>query len=368
MGMDLYELGWNEFFESNFESLKCDGSVPARVIGGNSQSLEVYTTLGAMAAVLAGKVKYAATEKSELPVVGDWVVALPVREERKMVIKSVLPRRSYFSRREPTARGRKLGTLKGDAAQEQVVAANIDTVFIVMGLDNDFNIRRLERYMTLVWDSGANPVIILNKADLCEELEECLSNVCAVAVGVPVHVVSAATGQGLSEIQRYCGKGRTIALVGSSGVGKSTLSNRLLGSHELPTREVRSFDGKGKHTTTWRELVILPGGGMLVDNPGMKELQLWAEEKSVDATFSDIQALAVKCYYRDCSHQGEPNCAVQQALDEGKLSVERFESYVNLRNEANHLSKQLLSKEKIKKQARHKRSRIELSLKTKGKM
>jgi len=248
-------------------------------------------------------------------------------QEHRATIQAILPRRTRFSRK-----------VAGGNTQEQVVAANIDTVFLAQGLDGDFNLRRLERYLLLAWDSGARPVIILNKADLCEDVEARVREVEGVAAGTPVHVMSAKLGEGLDEVQPYLAPGETVALLGSSGVGKSTLINRLLGVERLRTAEVRASDSRGRHTTTWRELILLPNGALVIDTPGLRELQLWDGGASARSVFPDIEALAADCHFRDCEHEQEPRCAVRLAAQEGHLAPERLESYRKLRREANYLA------------------------------
>jgi ribosome biogenesis GTPase len=249
----------------------------------------------------------------ELPAVGDWVAAAPLRDEQKAVIEAVLPRRTAFTRSDPWS----------DA--EEVVAANVDTVLVVTAVGRDFNPRRLERYLAAAHESGADPVVLVNKADL-EPDTAAVSQAQAAAPGVPVHLVSAKAGTGLEQLAPYLVRGRTVALLGSSGVGKSTLANRLAGT-DLATAEVRE-DERGRHTTTRRQLVPLPGGGLLLDTPGLRELQLSGAD--LDETFPEIAALAAECRFRNCSHTHEPGCAVRAAVEAGELPRERLESYVKL--------------------------------------
>jgi ribosome biogenesis GTPase len=238
----------------------------------------------------------------------------------------VLPRKSAFIRKSPF-----------NETKPQVLAANVDVVFIVAGLDNDFNLRRIERYLTLGWESGAQPVVLLTKADLCDDVDARVAEVEAIAFGVPVHAVSAPRGDGVDTVRSYVPPGRTAGLLGSSGVGKSTLVNALVGHELLPTQPVRESDSEGRHTTTHRELVLLPEGGLVLDTPGMRELQLWDADEGIAATFDDVEALIAQCRFTDCSHGEEPGCAVREAIKEGTLDKERFESWEKLQRELDHL-------------------------------
>lgn len=259
-----------------------------------------------------------------MPVAGDWVAARVVAPGQA-IVDAVLPRRTLFSRR---AAGRR--------EDQQPIAANVDLVFLVCGLDGDFNLRRLERYLALAAESGAEPVVVLNKSDECDNLPGRIEETATVAGSAPIVACSARTGDGLDGLDRFLAFGRTVALLGSSGVGKSTLVNRFLGEERFRTRDVRDSDSRGRHTTTQRELVPLPRGGVLIDTPGMRELQLWASEESVDAAFDDIAEIAAGCRFRDCTHAGEQGCAVEAALARGSIGRERMESYRKLVAEARH--------------------------------
>jgi ribosome biogenesis GTPase / thiamine phosphate phosphatase len=308
----LEALGWSEFFADAFAPYEPEGLIPGRVAVQERGAVVLFTTAGTLRA--AGNA-----------VAGDWVAVRPLPGEERGIIRAVLPRRTRFARKEPWL------------TEEQVVAANVDTVFLVTDCGRDFKPRRLERYLPATWDSGADPVIVLTKADLADEVWETVAEAEAVAFGVPVHAVSSVTGEGFDELQAYLIPGRTIALLGSSGVGKSTLANRLLGEELLATRDVRS-DGRGRHTTTHREVVLLPGGALLLDTPGMRELQLWADESALEETFADVAALAGECRFTDCAHGSEPGCAVQAALADGSLQQVRWESYRKLQRELRALA------------------------------
>jgi ribosome biogenesis GTPase / thiamine phosphate phosphatase len=318
--LTLAELGWSAFFADAFEPYNTDGRIPARVAVRHHGPCELLTEQGPLGGITTGKL-----EATELPAVGDWVVARPLAGERKALIEAVLPRRSAFTRKEAWQR-----------TVEQVVAANVDTVFLVSAFRHDLNARRTERYLTAARESGAEPVLVLNKADLSADPMAEAAAIEEVAFGVPVHLVSAASGDGLDALESYLAVGRTLALLGSSGVGKSTIVNRLAGRRVMKTRELRQ-DGRGRHTTSHRELVPLPGGALLLDTPGMRELQLWAGEEALDATFDDVVSRFGDCRFSDCSHEREPGCAVQAALADGSLGRERYESWRKLQRELRRL-------------------------------
>lgn len=347
--MDLNDLGWSPFFAQHFEVYK--ELVPARVACQHRDLYVVYSAGGELTAEVPGKWRHTARSPAEFPAVGDWVGVAP-REEDKATIHALLPRKSRVARKAAGGRERRSG---GDI-DEQVIAANIDTLFLVNGLDGDFNLRRLERYLTLAWDSGAAPVIVLNKADQCPEVEERVAQVEAIAFGVPVHPVSALEQQGLEALAPYLGVGRTVAVVGSSGVGKSTLTNSLLGAPRLKVTAVREDDSRGRHTTSHRELVLLEQGGLIVDTPGMRELQLWADEEDLSEGFGDVEELAARCRFGDCRHQREPGCAVRAAVERGALEEGRLESYHKLKREIEKLSRRQEQKARLAERATRKSS------------
>jgi ribosome biogenesis GTPase len=319
--LQLEDLGWDAFFADAFEPYEADNLIPARIAVRHHGPCELFTELGPMGGIPAGKLS-----EDELPAVGDWVVVRPVDGERKAVIEAVLPRRTAFTRKEAFQR-----------TVEQVIAANVDTVFVVTAFGFDLNPRRLERYLAAAWDSGASPVIVVNKSDTAVDLLGELVEIEPVAMGIPVHAVSAVTGAGLTDLGPYLGLGKTIALLGSSGVGKSTLVNRFAGHEVLATAET-SAGGRGRHTTSYRELVPLPSGAILLDTPGMRELQLWASEEVLDTTFSEITELAAECKFSDCAHEREPGCAIRRALNDGTLARERWDSYCKLQREMRALA------------------------------
>ena len=327
--MNLNDLGWTDSHTTDFHPHVASGLVPGRVSEQHRGAYVVLAELGELRADLAGRLSHGAAA-GDLPAVGDWVAVAPRPEESAATIQAVLPRRTKFSRKVAWA-----------AAEEQVLAANIDTVFLVSSLNEDFNLRRLERYLTLAWESGAKPVVVLTKTDLCDDVAGRVLAVEAIAFGVPVHAISSITGDGLDLVRSHLAPGRTIALLGSSGVGKSTLVNTLAGEELLAVREIRESDGEGRHTTTHRQLVLLPEGGLVLDTPGMRELQLWESSEGLGETFSDIEELATTCRFNDCAHHTEPGCAIRAALEDGTLELGRWTSYQKLQRELEHLERRL---------------------------
>ena len=299
-----------------------DGFVAGRVALEHRGTYRVYTEFGECTAEVTGQFRYQADGDQTFPAVGDWVALHHHGPDHPATIHQVLPRTSQFVRK-----------VAGTKTQGQVIAANVDTVFLMSGLDGDFNLRRIERYLVMAWDSGATPVIVLNKADLCATLSETLADVAAVAIGVPIHPISAALGTGLNQLDPYLIPGKTVALIGSSGVGKSTLTNYLLGTHQQAIQAVRADDSRGRHTTSHRHLLPLPSGALLIDTPGMRELQLWSTASGLEETFADVEALASDCKFRDCQHEQEPGCAVQAAIATGDLDPGRLRSYQKLQRE-----------------------------------
>jgi ribosome biogenesis GTPase / thiamine phosphate phosphatase len=326
----LARWGWNSYFEAFWRAEDWKNAVPARVIAQQRKFWRVAGEFGEGWAEASGKLRLAAEEGADWPAVGDWVAAELHGADTTAVIQEVLPRRSKFVRKSP-----------GKKMEEQVIAANVYTALLVSALDGDFNPRRVERYLAQCWESGAKPVIVLNKADACEEAREKAAEMERVAIGTTVCVVSARTGQGFGELEEFLRPGQTLVLLGSSGVGKSTIANRLLGQMVQEVQPVRESDSKGRHTTTSRELFVLPGGALLMDTPGLREMQLWDAEQGVAQTFSDIDALAGQCRFVDCRHEGEPGCAVQAALDAGTLDAARLENRRKLMREQEFLRRKV---------------------------
>jgi ribosome biogenesis GTPase / thiamine phosphate phosphatase len=319
---DLHALGFGPHFEQQLQSEDGRQPIPARIAAEHRGAYDVWAESGAGPARLAGRLRHE-LEQRGLPGVGDWVA---LRNEpgpdRAAVVDRVLTRRTVFTR---GAAGRE--------ARVQIVAANVDLVFVVCGLDADFNVRRIERYLARIWASGAQPIVILNKADVCAEPAARVAEVERQAVGVPVHAISALHAADIGEVRARVRPGVTVALAGSSGAGKSTLVNALLGEERMATGAVRESDGRGRHVTTRRQLVLLPGGGLLLDTPGMRELQL-VDPDGLDAAFEDIATLAARCRFPDCRHDTEPRCAVREAVASGRLEPERLEHYRELEREA----------------------------------
>jgi ribosome biogenesis GTPase len=323
--MQLESLGWNAGFAVAFTPHLDRGLEAARVAREDRGRYLILAASGELTAEVTGRFRHDARDRVDFPATGDWV-AIQSDQDRAS-IHAVLPRTSAFIR-----------PASGETSEEQVLAANVDTAFLVAGLDHDFNPRRLERYVASAWESGAQPVLVLNKVDLVADLDQWIAQAEAVAPGVPVIALSAQTGAGLERLASWIGTGKTVVLLGSSGVGKSTLVNALLGEDRQATSEVRAHDSRGRHTTTARELLVLPGGGVLIDTPGIRALKLAAGEESMAGAFADIEALARSCRFRDCRHDGEPGCAVAAAISGGGLDPTRFESWRKLEREAKWLA------------------------------
>jgi len=339
MNEALNLLGWNDQLETAKQAYD-KAWTPARIVLEHKHMYRVLDDRGEMLATPSGKFR----QTGDYPAVGDWVLVDARHEEGKATIHALLPRKSKFSRKEA-----------GAVTKEQIVAVNVDYVYLVMALNQDYNLRRLERYLLAAYDSGASPVIILSKGDLCDNLEEKYSEVEAIAPGVTLHVTSAVDRRGIDAISRQLAPGITAAFLGSSGAGKSTLVNMLYGKDVQLAGGIREDDGKGKHTTTHRELVQLPGGGMIIDTPGMRELQLWDQQHTgVSAAFTDIEQLGETCRFRDCTHNNEPGCRVQEAVQTGELEEQRLRSYFKLQRELQYLDSKTSTKAQLEQRKQFK--------------
>jgi ribosome biogenesis GTPase / thiamine phosphate phosphatase len=333
--LQLLQLGWDSEWEQKYAQFLTKGYSVGRVFLEYTHQYKVYTTNGEMHAEVSGRIRGKAEgrlgRRDEFPAVGDWVLLREYPDEGKAIIHGILTRNSKLSRK-----------VAGKGTFEQIIAANLDTIFILSSLNNEFNLRRIERFLVLGWESGAQPVIVLTKADLCTDIPAKVADVESIAMGVPVHVISSVQEQGLDLLDPYLKIGRTIGLLGSSGVGKSTLINYLLGENVQRVNEIRKGDDRGKHTTTHRELVVLPNGGLLIDTPGMRELQVWEVDNGLNNLYEDIIEISGRCFFKDCLHESEPGCAVKEAIRDGVIHPQRFNSYIKMQSEAADLSIQML--------------------------
>lgn len=329
MEFDLEDLGWSAFFESYLSELVPANLDPARVIEEFKGFERVRAAGGEYLAEVTGRIRYEAEGREDFPAVGDWVGIAVRRDEGRARVACILPRRTKLCRK-----------AAGRAVSEQILASNLDVVFVVAGLDEDFNLRRIERCLTMAWDSGARPVVLLNKADLCRNAEQRRAMVESITFGAPVHLLSAANGTGLDAVSGCLVRGQTGAFVGSSGVGKSSIIGRITG-RSLRIQAVRDTDGRGRHTTTSRQMIFLAGGGIVIDTPGMRELQPWEGDEGFAQTFDDVLTLAENCRFRDCTHNGEPGCAVEQAVAEGALDRARLANHRKLQAELRYQERKL---------------------------
>lgn len=331
----LEALGWDPVREAEFQPLAQKGLIPGRISLEHNHIYRVLTggEDGEVLSEASGRIRHRAGARREMPAVGDWVALELDPAGHRARISSILERRTWFSRK---AAGRE--------AVEQVIVANVDVALLVFGLDKPVNPRAIERYLAVASRSRAQSVILLNKADVTDAVADAVQEAEAVAGLTPVHAVSARLPGGLDTLHRYLAAGRTVVFLGPSGVGKSTLVNALLGAELLPTGEVRDWDQRGRHTSVHRQLVVRPAGGLIVDTPGMRELQLWDSEEELAETFADIEGLAAGCRFRDCGHDREPGCAVKQAVDAGDLAAERYGNYLKLRREQALLEQQRIER------------------------
>ena len=325
----LEDYGWSETVAAAVAAVAAGGNEPGRVVAEDRGSYQIVTGAGELRAAVGGRFRYeAGDDPAAYPAVGDWVVLDGA--EGGGQIRAVVPRRTSIVRLAP-----------GKRTVAQVVAANVDVVFVVASLNQDLNLRRLERYLAVAWESGAEPVVVLSKADLAEDLDALVAEVSQVAVGVPVVTTSALDGRGIDAVRERIGSGATVAFIGSSGVGKSTLLNTLAGDARAVVKEIREDDARGRHTTTRRQLHLLPAGGLVLDTPGMRELAPWEADAGLERSFADIEALASICRFSDCAHDGEPGCAVVAAIQDGDLTSARFDGWRKLEREARHLERRV---------------------------
>jgi ribosome biogenesis GTPase / thiamine phosphate phosphatase len=320
-GTGLKELGWDSFFENNFEEFKETALSPARVVEELRGFYRVRSANAEHLAEISGKLQHQAVARADFPAVGDWVAIVARAEERRATIEHILPRKTKLARK-----------VAGRETREQIVATNLDVVFVVSALNREFNLRRIERYLSMVWESGARPVVLLNKSDLCPDATERASEVEGIGLGTSVHLLSAIEKTGLDLVRAYLAPGTTSAFVGSSGVGKSTIINGLADA-ALRVQPVREQDDRGQHTTTSRQMIFLAGGGIVIDTPGMRELQLLNHEQGIEQAFEDIATLSQNCKFRDCGHNNEPGCAVEGAVRRGELALDRVQNYRKLQAE-----------------------------------
>jgi ribosome biogenesis GTPase len=324
--LNLADFGWNSFFENHRANNQNENLIPARVSFQSRGMYRLLSECGELWAEIGGALRHEWLDAGDLPACGDWVLVDNPAPGDRTIIRFLLPRKTHFSRKQA-----------GTAMESQVIAANIDTVCLVSGLDSDYNPRRIERYLVIAYESGARPVIVLNKADICLKAADRVREIMSMAPEVPVLAVSATAGIGIEDILRYLGRGQTVAFLGSSGVGKSSIVNRLLGRSAQEIRTTDSHTGRGVHTTSARQLFLLPAGGLIMDTPGMRELQIWLVDPGLDIAFEDINMLAERCRFRDCSHQNEPGCSVQAAVLSGELDSQRLANYFKIRKEASYI-------------------------------
>ena len=344
----LNEYGWNKTHEANWEAINENmnkkSCVPGRVTLEHKRMFRVVTAEGEWLSVCSGTFEHEAFDRRDFPAVGDWVAVERMPGEERGIIHAILPRTSLFSRK-----------VAGLAIAEQIIAVNIDIVFLVMSMNKDFNARRLERYLVAAYDSGANPVVVLTKKDRCDNPSYYIEEARNIALGTDVFAVSNLTGEGISVLTRLLNDGKTAALLGSSGVGKSSLANAICGDKMMAVRDIREDDDMGRHTTSHRELIRIPTGGVLIDTPGMREFQLWDDNESLDSSFKDIEEFSNSCKFNDCQHTNEPGCAIQEALDTGVLSAGRYGSYLKLKRELAFLERKIDRAAQIKERNKSKK-------------
>jgi ribosome biogenesis GTPase len=337
--MKLKNIGFDAFFQKHLEKCQIEGLSVGRICAEYKENYRIFCENGELSAIISGKFRNKCKTREDFPAVGDWVLFENIQGESKGIVQLILPRKSKLSRK-----------VAGKETQEQMLASNVDFVFVVCSLNYDFNLRRIERYLSLIWQSGATPVVILTKTDLCQDVQSKIFEVQSVAFGVEIYAISNISNEGIEVLQKYLEDNKTVVLVGSSGVGKSSLINNLAKENIMKVNELRSNIEKGRHTTTHKQMMVLPGGGLIIDTPGIRELQLWDAEDGISQVFGDIEEIAKNCKFKDCTHTNEPGCAVNEALEIGLLDKYRLENYIKMQKEQEYLTnKQTQSAAKIEK-------------------
>lgn len=324
--MELKDLGLNAFFIKHFECYRDKNFSLGRICSEHKNSYKIYSEMGELIATISGKFRNNCLKKEDLPTVGDWVVFELIENTNKAIINAVLPRKSKFSRK-----------IAGKETQEQIIVSNVDIAFIVCALNYDFNLRRIERYLSLIWQSGATPAIVLTKTDLCNDIESKLFEISNIAFGVDIHLINNITNEGVEPLKAYFKGNKTVVLLGSSGAGKSSLINNLLQENKMKVNILRNNLEKGRHTTTYKQMLMLPDSGLIIDTPGLRELQLWNAEDGISQCFQDIEKITQKCHFSNCTHNDEPKCAVRQAIQDGLLDANRFANYLKVKKEQEYL-------------------------------
>lgn len=337
--MELKKIGFNAFFQKHFENSQFKNLSIGRISAEYKENYKLFSEFGELTAQISGKFRNNCKLREDFPAVGDWVSFELLGNDNKARIQAVLPRKSKFSRK-----------VAGKETQEQIIASNVDFAFIVCSLNYDFNLRRIERYLSLVWQSGAVPVVVLTKSDLCDDIQKKTTQVENIAFGVDIHVISNILVDGIDVLQKYFSDNKTVVLLGSSGAGKSSLINNLAQEEVMKVNELRNNIEKGRHTTTHKQMIILPYEGLIIDTPGIRELQLWDAEDGISQTFSDIERIAKSCKFSDCTHTNEPDCAIRESIKNGLFDENRLENYRKVQKEQEYLiSRQSQSAAKLEK-------------------